>query len=68
MRKRSFLCLPALAVVILVAAILPVGCSDENPVAPPAKPLGTLKWVWQNPLPTGNGLTAVSFVSADVGT
>lgn len=51
------------------------GCKkDEGPIGPGSSQTdgisaaSSLKWLWQNPLPQGNGLYGVSFINTNIGT
>jgi hypothetical protein len=57
-------------VLVLLAFALQACSCSHNSVSPPPSvdPPRNCNWIWQNPLPTGNHYTAVSFVDSDTGT
>ena len=68
--RRSRLSTLWFVVIGITLGTIMLSCSsDSNPMAPPGPgPEGPAGWFWQNPLPVGILLRAVSFTDANTGT
>ncbi|MFH1699684.1 MAG: YCF48-related protein [Candidatus Zixiibacteriota bacterium] len=59
---------PSLMAIVSAAVILLLSCSGDNPTGPAKPGEGKTGWFWQNPIPQGNDLYAISFTDTNNGT